>query len=140
MSFTSDRKQKFIVYNADAFMFAGLQAFFEHRRLGMSDAAHNRFGFNVIRAVPEMTDLGDWHSNDIDFLMVDVVRGYAVFEYGSEGGHLLWKGSRELQLHGTRYRQLCHPYNLDLIKIVSPVGSAAKHEEMSELEFGARLA
>lgn len=116
------KNQAFTVSHADDSPFAGdgLRAFFQYRDLGIAAATGGKFGAHVIRAVPGMESPGEWHSHDLDFQMVFVLRGWVVFEYEGQGEHLLRAGSCVLQPPGIRHRELRHSDDMELIEITSP--------------------
>ena len=114
--------QAFAISHADdsAFEGAGLRTFFEYRDLGIKAATQGRFAAHVIRAVPGMESPAQWHTHDLEFQMVYVLRGWVVFEYESVGEHVLRAGSCVLQPPGIRHREVRHSDDLELIEIVSP--------------------
>ncbi len=114
--------QAFVVSHADdsAFMKRGLRAFFEYRELGIAEATKGKFGAHVIRAVPGIESPAEWHTHDLNFQMVYVLKGWVVFEYESTGEHVLRAGSCVLQPPGIRHREVRHSDDLELIEITSP--------------------
>jgi hypothetical protein len=54
---------------------AGLRAFFAYRDLGVKGASGGAFGAHVIRAVPGSGEKAGWHTHDLAFQMVFVLRG-----------------------------------------------------------------
>ncbi len=124
------KNQAFTISHADGGQFkgAGLRAFFEYRDLGIDDATRGKYGAHVIRAVPGVDSPGTWHSHDLDFQMVFVLRGWVVFEYEGQGEHLLRAGSCTLQPAGIVHRELRHSDDMELIEIVSPADFATRDE------------
>lgn len=124
------KNQAFTVSHADdsPFVGEGLRAFFEYRDLGIRDATRGRFGAHVIRAVPGMESLGEWHSHDLDFQMVYVLKGWVVFEYEGQGEQLLRAGSCVLQPPGIVHREVRHSDDMELIEITSPATFDTKGE------------
>ncbi len=116
------KNQAFTVSHADdsPFVGEGLRAFFEYRDLGIRAATQGRFGAHVIRAVPGMESPGEWHSHDLDFQLVYVLKGWVVFEYEDHGEQLLRAGSCVLQPPGIIHRELRHSDDMELIEITSP--------------------
>ena len=116
------KNQAFTVSHADdsPFVGEGLRAFFEYRDLGIRAATQGRFGAHVIRAVPGMESPGEWHSHDLDFQLVYVLKGWVVFEYEDHGELLLRAGSCVLQPPGIIHRELRHSDDMELIEITSP--------------------
>ncbi|MEM9010408.1 MAG: cupin domain-containing protein [Pseudomonadota bacterium] len=118
----TDKKQAFTIRHADdgPFQGAGLRAFFEYRDLGIAEATGGDFGAHVIRAVPGEESPGAWHSHDLGFQMVYVLKGWVVFEYEGEGEHLLRAGSSVLQPPGIRHREVRHSDDMELLEITAP--------------------
>ena len=116
------KNQAFTICHADDGKFegAGLRSFFEYRDLGIQDATKGAYAAHVIRAVPGAKSPGAWHSQDLDFQMVYVTKGWVVFEYEDQGEHILRAGSCVLQPPGIRHRELRHSDDMELIEIVSP--------------------
>lgn len=114
--------QAFTVSHADDGKFEGegLRAFFEYRRLGIAEATAGKYGAHVIRAVPGMESPGEWHSHELDFQMIYVLRGWVVFDYEGQGEHLMRAGSCALQPPGIRHREVRHSDDMELIEITSP--------------------
>lgn len=119
--------------DAKKFEGAGLRPFFEYRKLGVHDATQGKFDAHVIRAVPGMESPGTWHTHDLDFQMVYVLKGWVVFEYEGEGEHLLRAGSSVLQPPGIRHREVRHSDDLELIEIVSPAAFDTHDAEAPDL-------
>jgi quercetin dioxygenase-like cupin family protein len=118
--------QAFSIAHADhgEFEGQGLRAFFEYRKLGISEATGGKFGAHVIRAVPGRHSEPTWHTHDLDFQMVYVTKGWVVFEYEGPDKtvreHILREGSCVLQPPGIRHREVRHSDDLELIEITSP--------------------
>lgn len=116
------KNQAFSISHADEGKFegAGLRPFFEYRQLGIREATKGAYAAHVIRAVPGAESPGTWHTHDLDFQMVYVLKGWVVFEYEGEGEHILRAGSCVLQPPGIRHREVRHSDDMELIEIVSP--------------------
>ena len=126
--------QAFSVAHADEGRFEGqgLRAFFEYRKLGITEATGGRYGAHVIRAVPGRHSEPNWHTHDLDFQMVYVTKGWVVFEYEGQGEHILREGSCVLQPPGIRHREVTHSDDLELIEITSPAEFATHSAETPE--------
>jgi quercetin dioxygenase-like cupin family protein len=128
----------FSVAHADEGKFEGegLRAFFEYRQLGIAEATKGKYGAHVIRAVPGRHAAGGWHTHDLDFQMVYVIRGWVVFEYegpqNTTREHILRAGSCVLQPAGIRHREVRHSDDLELIEITSPAEFATHKAEAPE--------
>ena len=116
------KNQAFTISHADEGKFEGqgLRAFFEYRKLGIAPATRGAWDAHVIRAVPGMESPAAWHTHDLDFQMVYVLKGWVVFEYEGEGEHIHRAGSCVLQPPGIRHREVRHSDDMELIEIVSP--------------------
>ena len=113
--------QAFAVSHTDGGAFeGGLRAFFEYRDLGIADATAQKYAAHVIRAVPGRHSPGEWHTHELDFQMIFILRGWVVFEYEGQGETILRAGSSALQPPGIRHRELRHSDDMELIEIVSP--------------------
>ncbi|WP_299738529.1 cupin domain-containing protein [uncultured Roseobacter sp.] len=118
------KNQAFTIAHADEGKFegAGLRPFFEYRDLGINAATKGAYGAHVIRAVPGMESPAAWHSHDLDFQMVYIIRGWVVFEYEGTGEHILRAGSCVLQPPGIKHREVRHSDDLELLEVISPAG------------------
>ena len=98
----------------------GLRAFFEYRDLGIRDATGGAFGAHVIRAVPGKHPEPKWHTHDLAFQMVYVLKGWVRFEYEDIGEVELRPGDCVSQPPRVRPRELAHSDDLELIEIPAP--------------------
>ena len=114
--------QSFSICHADngGFVPQGLRSFFEYRDLSIHSATAGKYGAHVIRAIPGKHSEGAWHTHNLDFQMVYVIKGWVVFEYEETGEHILRPGSCVLQPPGIRHREVRHSDNMELIEIISP--------------------
>ncbi|MBC7799724.1 MAG: cupin domain-containing protein [Gemmatimonadaceae bacterium] len=99
---------------------AGLRSFFEYRDLGIAGATGGGFGANVIRAVPGKHPVPAWHTHDLAFQLVYVLRGWVEFEYEDLGRVRLEPGTSVYQPPGVRHREIAHSDDLELLEITSP--------------------
>ena len=104
----------------------GLRAFFEYRNLGIETATQGAYAANVIRAVPGRHAEGDWHINERDFQMIDILQGWVICEYEGQGEVTFRSGSAALQPPGIRHREIRHSDDLELIEITSPAEFTTK--------------
>lgn len=116
------KNQAFTIAHADDGKFegAGLRPFFEYRDLGIKGATKGAYGAHVIRAVPDMESPAIWHTHDLDFQMVYVLKGWVVFEYEGQGEQMMRAGSCVLQPPGIRHREVRHSDDLEMLEIISP--------------------
>jgi quercetin dioxygenase-like cupin family protein len=98
----------------------GLRGFFAYRDLGIRGASAGGFGAHVIRAVPGEGHVPEWHTHDLAFQMVFVLRGWVEFEYADIGEVRLEAGSSVYQPPGVRHRELRHSDDLEMLEITSP--------------------
>jgi quercetin dioxygenase-like cupin family protein len=98
----------------------GLRSFFEYRDLGIKSATDGKFVAHVIRAVPGKHTEPQWHTHNLEFQMVYVLKGWVKFEYEEEGEVILREGSSVLQPPGIKHREISHSDDLELIEICSP--------------------
>ena len=86
----------------------GLRAFFEYRDLGIKKATNGQFVAHVIRAVPGRHAEPQWHTHDLDFQMVYILKGWVIFEYEGQGETTLREGSCVLQPPRIKHLSLIH--------------------------------
>lgn len=99
---------------------AGLRAFFTYRDLGIAGATGGSYGANVIRAVPGQHAQPNWHTHDLAFQMVFVLKGWVTFEYEDVGEVTLEPGDVVYQPPMIRHREVAHSEDLELVEITSP--------------------
>lgn len=109
-----------VTHAAQAEYDPGLRAFFAYRDLGIRAASGGSFGAHVIRAVPGEGPKPAWHTHDLDFQMVFVLRGWVEFEYADIGAVRLEAGSSVYQPPGVRHREVRHSDDLEMLEITSP--------------------
>lgn len=98
----------------------GLRSFFEYRDLGIKSATGGKFVAHVIRAVPGKHTEPQWHTHNLEFQMVYILKGWVKFEYEEEGEITLREGSSVLQPPGIKHREVSHSDDLELLEICSP--------------------
>ena len=104
---------------SDAFV-GGLRAFFEYRDLGVAGASGGKMGAHVIRAAPGTGAKPEWHTHDLEFQMVYVLKGWVEFEYEDAGFVRLEAGSSVYQPPGIRHREVRHSDDVEMLEITSP--------------------
>lgn len=109
-----------VCHAAESGFDAGLRAFFEYRDLGIRDATRGAFGAHVIRAVPGKHPEPKWHSHDLAFQMVYILKGWVRFEYEDIGEVELRPGDCVHQPPRVRHREVAHSDDLELIEITGP--------------------
>jgi quercetin dioxygenase-like cupin family protein len=98
----------------------GLRAFFAYRDLGIRAATGGGFGAHVIRAVPGEGARPEWHTHDLAFQMVYVLRGWVEFEYADIGKVRLEAGDSVHQPPRVRHRELAHSDDLEMLEVTAP--------------------
>jgi mannose-6-phosphate isomerase-like protein (cupin superfamily) len=98
----------------------GLRAFFAYRDLGIASASLGRIGAHVIRAVPGDGAKPEWHTHDLEFQMVYVLKGWVEFEYEDVGFVRLEAGSSVMQPPLVKHREIRHSEDLEMLEITSP--------------------
>jgi len=98
----------------------GLRAFFEYRDLGIKTASEGAYGAHVIRAIPGRHAEPQWHTHDLNFQMIYILKGWVIFEYEGAGEVTFRAGSAALQPPGIKHREVRHSDDLELIEITSP--------------------
>ena len=109
----------------------GLRAFFAYRDLGVRAATAGAFGAHVIRAVPGEGPKPQWHTHELGFQLVFVLRGWVRFEYEDIGEVTLHRGDSVLQPPMIRHREVAHSDDLELLEVTAPAEFARRAEEGS---------
>lgn len=116
-----DTMKKTVVRHAsDADFEIGLRPFFAYRDLGVKKVTAGEIGAHVIRAVPGTHAEPQWHTHDLSFQLVYVLRGWVEFEYEDAGRVRLEPGSSVYQAPGVRHREIAHSDDLELLEITAP--------------------
>jgi quercetin dioxygenase-like cupin family protein len=98
----------------------GLRAFFEYRDLGIHSATGGRIGAHVIRAVPGEGAKPEWHTHDLEFQMVYVLKGWVEFEYEDIGFVRLEAGASVYQAPMIKHREIRHSDDVEMLEITAP--------------------
>lgn len=109
---------------ADAPFVQGLRSFFAYRDLGVRDATGGAYGAHIIRAVPGEGAKPNWHTHDLGFQFVLVLRGTVTFDYEDIGQLTFRPGDSVLQPPGVRHREVSHSDDLELLEVTSPADFA----------------
>jgi mannose-6-phosphate isomerase-like protein (cupin superfamily) len=105
---------------ADAVFDEGLRPFFAYRDLGVREATGGAFGAHLIRAVPGTGAAPHWHTHDLGFQLVLVLRGWVTFEYEDIGEVTFRPGDSVLQPPMVRHREIAHSDDLELLEVTAP--------------------
>ncbi|MDO9502917.1 cupin domain-containing protein [Falsiroseomonas sp.] len=98
----------------------GLRSFFAYRDLGVRAATGGAFGAHVIRAVPGTGAAPQWHTHELGFQLVYVLRGWVTFTYEDIGQVTFRPGDSVLQPPLVRHVEVAHSEDLELLEITSP--------------------
>jgi quercetin dioxygenase-like cupin family protein len=109
-----------VTHASDAAFDSGLRAFFSYRDLGIATSTNGALGAHVIRAVPGEGAKPGWHTHDLGFQMVYVLRGWVEFEYDDIGVVRLEAGASVYQPPRIRHRELRHSDDLEMLEITAP--------------------
>lgn len=123
---------EFSVRHADAPFEEGLRGFFSYRDLGIREATGGRVGAHVIRAKPGHGAQPVWHSHDLGFQMVYVLKGWVEFEYEGQGVVHLEAGSCVHQPPGIRHREVAHSDDVEMLEITTPADFATEEAAAPE--------
>jgi len=107
----------------------GLRSFFAYRDLGIREATGGAFGAHVIRAVPGEGAKPHWHTHDLTFQMVYVLKGWVRFEYEDIGEVELRPGDCVYQPRLVRHREIAHSDDLELVEITGPAEFVTREAE-----------
>lgn len=122
MAVARKAKHNFQVSRAKGAKFAsdGLREFFVYRDLGIAEATKGRFNAEVIRA-KEAGRIGTGrHYHKLDFQMVYMLKGWAKFDYESEGTYTFKAGDCFLQPPEIRHELVAFSKDLEMLEITSP--------------------
>ncbi|WP_376088441.1 cupin domain-containing protein [Roseomonas sp. CCTCC AB2023176] len=109
-----------VSYAAGARYDAGLRGFFAYRDLGAKAATGGTHTAHIIRAVPGEGAKPQWHTHDLSFQFVLVLKGWVRFEYDDIGEVLLAPGDSVVQPPGMRHREVAHSDDLEMLEVTSP--------------------
>ena len=109
-----------VSHAAGASFDTGLRAFFGYRDLGLKDVTGGAYAANVIRAVPGEHSNAQWHTHDLEFQFVFVLKGWVRFRYEDIGEVLLQAGDSVYQPPLVRHVEIAHSDDMELVEITSP--------------------
>lgn len=107
---------------ASATWSAGLREIFDYRDLGIAAATEDDYVAHIIRANGKKAEsaVQDWHVHDCTFQFVQVLEGWATFEYEGQGVRTIRKGDSVLQPPGIVHREIACSEDFSVLEIVSP--------------------
>ena len=103
------------------FQGGGLRSYAKYRDFGFAEATGGIAQAHVIRMIPPRTDeVSVWHSHNVSFQMVYVLKGWIMSEFDGEGPHLMRKGSAWIQPPNIKH--IVHDYSDDceLLEVILP--------------------
>ena len=100
----------------------GLRTIFDYRDLGIAGATGGDYVAHIIRANgrSQPDDVQQWHIHHCNFQFVQVLEGWAKFEYEGQGVHTIRKGDFVLQPPGIKHRELEISDDFAVLEIVAP--------------------
>ena len=107
---------------SDATWEPGLREIFEYRDLGIKAASNGDYVAHIVRAngKKQSDEVQQWHYHDCDFQFVQVLNGWATFEYEGEGVKTIKKGDCIFQIPRIKHREIACSEDLEILEIVSP--------------------
>jgi hypothetical protein len=99
----------------------GLRAYAKYRDLGIAAATDGRAVAHVVRFVPPCTDeVRQWHTHDVEFQMVYVLKGWVKTEMEGHAPETMRVGSAWLQPPKIRHRIVDYADDAEVLEIVLP--------------------
>jgi mannose-6-phosphate isomerase-like protein (cupin superfamily) len=107
---------------AEAKWTPGLREIFEYRDLGIKDGTKGDYVAHLIRHNgKKLADqVQQWHVHECTFQFVQVLNGWATFEYEGQGQRTIRKGDCILQTPGIKHREIACSEDFEVLEIVSP--------------------
>lgn len=114
--------QRFTFSHFDEAAFkGGLRPYASYRDLGMVDGTGGKAVAHVIRFHPPCTDeVRIWHTHDVEFQMVYVLKGWVKVEMEGHAPELMKVGSAWMQPPKIRHRVVDYSDDCELLEIVLP--------------------
>ena len=108
---------------------AGLRAYASYRDLGFAVATEGKAVAHVIKMHPPCTeDARVWHTHDIEFQMIYVLKGWFVTEMEGHAPETMVVGSSWLQPPKIRHRVVDYSDDCELLEVVLPAEFATHME------------
>jgi quercetin dioxygenase-like cupin family protein len=100
----------------------GLREIFEYRDLGIKDASNGDYVAHIVRAngKKQGDEVQHWHIHDCTFQFVQVLNGWATFEYEGEGVKTIRKGDCIFQIPNIKHREIACSEDFEVLEIVAP--------------------
>lgn len=107
--------------SADDFAAGGLRPYARYRDLGIAAATQGLATAQVIRFVPPCTDeVRQWHTHDIKFQMIYVLKGWIKTEMAGHGVQSMSPGSCWIQPPGIAHRVVDYSGDCEVLEVVLP--------------------
>ena len=104
----------------DSFKPDGMRPFFEYRKLGLEALTNGKVGAHVIRARPGQHYDAPRHTHGLDFQLIYVLKGWAIFDYEGYGEQKLVVGSTVYQPPGIEHKQIAQSDDFEVLEITMP--------------------
>ena len=106
---------------ANAHFESGLRPFASYRDLGFSAASNGKAVAHVIRFKPPVTDeVRTWHTHDVQFQMVYVLKGWIVTEMEGHAPEKMVVGSSWMQPPMIRHRVVDYSHDCEVLEVALP--------------------
>jgi hypothetical protein len=127
---TASAAQRFASSHAATSEFkTGLRPYASYRDLGFAAATHGKAVAHVIRFHPPCTDeVRIWHTHDIEFQMIYVLKGWIVTEMDGLQPEKMVVGSSWTQPPKIRHRVVDYSDDCELLEVVLPAEFATHME------------
>ena len=108
--------------STDAKWTPGLREIFEYRDLGITQGTKGDYVAHIVRhnGKKMKDEVQQWHVHDCSFQFVQVLNGWATFEYEGQGQKTIRKGDTILQTPGIRHREIACSDDFEVLEIVAP--------------------
>ena len=106
----------------------GLRETFDYRDLGIKEGTNGDYVAHIIRSngKKQGDDVQHWHIHECTFQFVQVLNGWATFEYEGQGVHTIRKGDAILQPPMIKHREIACSDDFEVLEIVSPANFETK--------------
>ena len=100
----------------------GLREIFEYRDLGIKDGTRGDYVAHIIRANGKKSKdkVQHWHLHESTFQLVQVLNGWATFEWEGQGVRTIRKGDCILQPPRIKHREIECSDDFEVLEIVAP--------------------
>ncbi len=117
---SATQRRTTVTHAAGATFDTGLRNFFGYRDLGVKAATAGGYTAHVIRAVPGQHASAQWHTHDLEFQFVLVLKGWVKFRYEDIGEVTLQAGDSVYQPPLVKHVEVAHSDDMELVEITAP--------------------